>query len=58
MNGTRPTTSSATSYIAYFVKEAKKEGTVDQLRVMLEGVGGEEAMRLAMKASHEQPPPP
>jgi hypothetical protein len=45
------------SYLVYIAEKAKEEGMV-QLPLMREGVDEEKAMRLAMKASPEQPPLP
>jgi hypothetical protein len=44
-------------YLSYLMEKAKEEGKVDELPLMPEGVDEEEAMRLAMKASLDQPPP-
>jgi hypothetical protein len=43
--------------LAYMAKKAKEGGTVDQLIVILEGMGEEKATILAIKASPVQEPP-
>jgi hypothetical protein len=42
-------------YLTYLAVKAKDEGAVDQLTLILKGMVEEEAMRLPIKASREQP---